>query len=56
MIMKELNITEIFGICVVENMASAKVLEKVGFSKEFEGMGSYQGEDRAICKFVYKLV
>ena len=27
-IMKELNITEIFGICVVENMASAKVLEK----------------------------
>ena len=55
-IMKELNITEIFGICVVENMASAKVLAKVGFSKEFEGMGSYQGEDRAICKFVYKLV
>lgn len=54
-IMKELNITEMLGICVVENIASVKVLEKAGFVKEFEGIGSYQGEDRAICKFVYKL-
>ena len=54
-IMKELNITEMLGICVVENRASIKVLEKAGFEKEFEGIGSYQGEDRAICKFVYTL-
>lgn len=54
-VMKELKIKEILGICVAENIASMKVLEKSGFTKEFEGKGSYQGEDREICKFVYKL-
>lgn len=54
-IMKELNITEILGICVAENIASIKVLEKSGFIKEFEGKGSYQGVDRDICRFIYKL-
>ena len=54
-IMKELNITEILGICVVENVASIKVLEKTGFEKLYEGMGAYQDEERAICKYVYKL-
>lgn len=54
-IMKKLNITEILGICVTENIASIKVLEKSDFTKEFEGKGSYQGEDREICRFVYKI-
>ena len=54
-IMKKLGITEMLGICVVENKASIKVLEKAGFVKEFEGMGTYQGEDREICKFIYTL-
>ena len=54
-IMKKLNITEILGICVAENIASIKVLEKSDFTKEFEGKGSYQGEDREICRFVYKI-
>ncbi len=54
-IMEQLNITEILGICVAENVASVKVLEKAGFVKEFEGMGSYQGEDREICRFTYHL-
>ncbi len=54
-IMKELNIKEILGICVAENIASIKVLDKTGFTKEFEGMGTYQDEEREICKFVYKL-
>ncbi len=54
-IMEQLNITEILGICVAENVASVKVLEKAGFVKEFEGMGSYQGEDREICRFAYHL-
>ena len=54
-IMKKLGITEILGICVAENIASIKVLEKVGFTKEFEGMGTYQDEEREICKFIYKL-
>ena len=54
-IMKEIGITEILGICVVENIASIKVLEKVGFVKEFEGMGTYQDEEREICKYTYTL-
>ncbi len=54
-VMKELNITEILGICVAENIPSIKVLEKAGFVKEFEGIGNYQGEDREICRFIYTL-
>jgi RimJ/RimL family protein N-acetyltransferase len=53
-IMEKLNITEMLGICVAENIASIKVLEKTGFVKEFEGMGTYQDEEREICRFVYK--
>ena len=52
-ILDQLNITEMLGICVVENKASVKVMEKTGFVKEFEGMGSYQGEDREICRYTY---
>ena len=52
-IMEQLNITEMLGICVVENKASVKVMQKTGFVKEFEGMGSYQGEDREICRYTY---
>ena len=54
-IMKKLNIKEILGICVVENIASIKVLEKTGFTKTFEGRGIYQDEERKICKYIYKL-
>ncbi len=54
-VMKKLGITEMLGICVVENEASIKVLEKTGFVKEFEGIGNYQDEEREICRFVYKL-
>lgn len=54
-IMKKLDIKEILGICVTENIASIKVLEKAGFTKVFEGMGTYQDEERKICKYVYKL-
>lgn len=54
-VMKELGITEMLGICVAENVASVKVMEKAGFVKDFEGMGSYQGVDREICRFTYSL-
>lgn len=54
-IMKKLDIKEILGICVAENSASIKVLEKTDFTKEFEGMGTYQNEEREICKYIYKL-
>lgn len=52
-IMKKLDISEMLGICVAENAASIKVLEKAGFEKEFEGKGIYQDEEREICRFVY---
>ena len=54
-VMKELGIKEMLGICVVENVASVKVMENAGFVKEFEGMGSYQGVEREICRFTYSL-
>ena len=54
-VMKKLEITEIQGICLAENKASAKVLERVGFVKQFEGIGNYQGEDQEICKYLYTL-
>ena len=54
-IMKKLAIKEILGICVAENIASRKVLEKAGFTKEFEGMGIYQEVKREICRYIYTL-
>ena len=54
-IMKKLNISDMLGICVAENVASIKVLENAGFTKEFEGIGSYQDEEREIVKYNFKL-
>lgn len=52
-IMPKLGITRIAGICLAENRASVKVMERCGFTKAFEGVGPYQGEDRMICRFAY---
>ena len=52
-IMPRKNINKVFGICLCENIASVKVLEKCGFVKEFEGFGEYQGEARNIVRYVY---
>lgn len=46
-------IDKVYGICLKENIASVKVLEKCGFKKEFDGTGDYQGKKRAILKYVY---
>ncbi|MGN1457755.1 MAG: GNAT family N-acetyltransferase [Acutalibacteraceae bacterium] len=54
-IMKQIGITEITGICLADNKASVKVMERCGFIKLYEGIGNYQGEEREICKFVYYL-
>lgn len=54
-IMKQLGITEMTGICLADNFASVKVMERCGFVKLYEGAGNYQGEEREICKFVYYL-
>ena len=54
-IMKQIGITEMTGICLAENKASAVVMERCGFIKLYQGIGNYQGEQREICKFVYYL-
>ncbi|MBR2402352.1 MAG: GNAT family N-acetyltransferase [Lachnospiraceae bacterium] len=52
--MDEKKLQEVHGICIAENVASRIVLERSGFEKVFEGMGMYQGEERMICKYVFK--
>lgn len=54
-IMPKLGITGIHGICLADNAASVKVMERCGFIKEFEGIGSYQGKEHMICKFYYAI-
>ena len=45
---------EIYGICLKENAASCRVLEKCGFETVFEGCGLYQGEQREIVKSIWR--
>lgn len=52
-IMQKKQLDKVYGICVAENTASRKVMEKLGFLLEFDGMGEYQGENKAIVKYVY---
>ena len=54
-IMKKLGIGSIKGVCLAENIASVKVMERCGFEKLYEGKGSYQGQERNICKFIFRL-
>ena len=54
-IMKKLRIRRIQGVCLAENGASVKVMERCGFVKTFEGKACYQGQTRHICKFEFAL-
>ena len=45
---------EVYGVCLRDNLASARVLRKCGFSPVFEGIGDYQGERREIFKGVWR--
>ena len=54
-ILPKLGVDTIAGVCLAENRASVKVMERCGFKKEFEGMGPYQGEERPICRYSYSL-
>ena len=54
-VMPKLNLTRIKGICLADNQASQKVMERCGFIKEYEGLAPYQGQMRKICKFYYAL-
>ena len=44
----------IWGICLKDNFASIKVMEKCGFENVFIGEGDYQGARREIVKNVWK--
>ena len=54
-IMPKLGLTRMTGICLADNKGSAKVMERCGFIKDFEGIGPYQGAERPICRFYYYL-
>ena len=54
-VMTKLGIAGIKGICQAENAASRKVMERCGFVKEFEGVGSYQGAECPICRYIFTL-
>ena len=47
---KKLNIKEVYGICLAENTASVRVLEKCGFVKVYQGTGDYQGTEAVIIR------
>ena len=47
---KKLNIKEVHGICLAENTASVRVLEKCGFVRVYQGAGNYQGKEAQIVK------
>ena len=53
---QKLNIKEVYGICLAENLASVHVLKKCGFVQIFQGMGVYQGKESEIVKTVWKSI
>ena len=53
-IVKKLNINEVYGICLAENTASVRVLEKCGFTQIYQGFGNYQGKEVQIIKAIWK--
>ena len=55
MIMPRLGLDRIRGICLADNKASRKVMDRSGFVLEFEGMGMYQGAGREICRYWFTL-
>ncbi len=51
---QKLNIKEVYGICLAENTASVRVLEKCGFTQSYQGLGNYQGREVQIIKAIWK--
>lgn len=51
---KKYGLREIYGICLADNLASVRVMEKLGFETLFTGIGPYQGADRPIVKNVWR--
>ena len=53
-VMKRIGLTKMAGICLADNIASQKVMEKCGFVLEFRGIDNYQGEQREICRYWFE--
>jgi RimJ/RimL family protein N-acetyltransferase len=54
-ITKRLNIEKMEGLCMIENYASRSVMEKCGFTLEYNGAGDYQGADCDVCQYSYRV-
>ena len=54
-IAKQVNISEIYGICLAENKASLSVMRKCGFENVFSGLGLYQGVEQKIVKNMWRV-
>lgn len=52
-VIDKLQIDHIDGIVLEENTASQRVLEKCGFELVFTGMAPYQGQPRALRRYVW---
>jgi len=50
-----IGIREIYGICLKDNAASRRVMEKCGFEPFFVGIGTYQGKEREIVKMIWSV-
>ncbi|SFC23301.1 Protein N-acetyltransferase, RimJ/RimL family [Alkalibacterium subtropicum] len=53
-VMAQLDIKTVYGICHGENIASQKVLEKCGFVLGYRGISEYQNETTEICRYTFK--
>ena len=53
-IMDKIGITKMAGVCLAENIASQRVMEKCGFVLEFRGVDNYQGGQREICRYWFE--
>lgn len=54
-IMKQISIKQIWGLCHGDNLASRRVLEKCSFRLNFCGKGIYVGQEQKICRYLYQL-
>lgn len=54
-IANKVGVNEVYGIRLLENTASGRVLEKCGFETFFSGEGAYHDGVYEICKSVWKL-
>lgn len=54
-IMKKLGINRMAGVCLADNIASRRVMEKCGFVMEYTGTGDYHGSRHEICRYRFEL-